>query len=355
MWFVLQKKINIQGKAYSHKLINALKQSKREVYHHPFFFLLIVCLTWAIVYNNHSSTSGINCYQGTQVAMNNATLGQFQLIQMRQKGAKVCSYDIAQKQTINAKKPFRQTNVELYQVAGDMELMPVALTAGSWPESNETQCVIDEETSYTLFGDCDGVGNTIWFADKQYEVTGIADSQYAMVYLYNPDQKYAYDRILIQGGKEETKAALDLLPADQILSTVEYQQVNEAVSYLRSLPAWFAILFLWIIVIIRSRKNLPITGVTLLLTSLLLYLSNFYFYLPDIFIPERWSHLEFYPEAIENLMGAIQNYLIMVKGSFEGQYLISIVKTLFTTVVLILLQLIVMVRLCRLSADRKKS
>lgn len=54
--------------------------------------------------------------------------------------------------------------------------MPVPLTTGTWPKDQETQCVIDEETSFALFGDCNGTGNTIWFEDKHYEVTGIADS-----------------------------------------------------------------------------------------------------------------------------------------------------------------------------------
>ncbi len=341
MLCVLRKRNRIDLKSLRDTLLRWGKAVIHALIHHPVTVIVVLLLSGVVWWFGQKGTTDFQAYEGTQVALTEPDIGQIQLIQMLQKGAKVCAYETQENQMVAVRRPDRQAKVELCHVIGDMELLPVTLEEGSFPIDKKRQCVIDIETAYQLFGSENGVHSFIWIGDIWYEVSAVVKSCVPGVFVYDQDPKTTFSRIIVLGTDEQRQSALALLPPDTMLSKTEYESVNETVAYLTQLPIWMAgILFFLGLVFGRKRSIQKTIGVSVV-TVIYLYLTGIHFYLPQSLIPERWSRLEFYSNAISQCKDNILHYLQMIQAGFEAQYITCAVRVVIITIVLLLLEVCV--------------
>lgn len=198
----------------------------------------------------------------------------------------------------------RRATALFIKVWGAMEdVLPAEMIAGSFcmPE-DEKGCVLDEETAYQLFGTAKAVGNRVFIEGKTFIIRGVAKISTPVVMILEKGRKAEFKYLEIRN-KESSREILD----EEGSTAIEGPFYLGLLNRLLYLPLWILLLqgvyqaawqikrawqrrkrsaFLWIFLLIAGGAAVFFA---LRETWLL-----FPFYLPDRYIPSRWSDFEFW-------------------------------------------------------------
>lgn len=241
----------------------------------------------------------------------------------------------------------RSARAGLYLVRGNMEtVIPAGLIAGSFCYEGDTDgCVIDRETAYGLFGTEKAAGCTISFRGRSYQVRGVANTQIPIFLIQWGNDRERYENLEIRTGDTEQagKMAEELLSAGNIQTSYLLVEGGFYVSWaekLAGIPVWILTAgFIWCLLLRwgdnlkkqhrinrmspsqffckRCRKD----GIPLFLAAMILFAALFFlkegflkhpFYIPQRFIPTRWSDFSFWGEKWEELKSSYYQLIYLI-------------------------------------------
>lgn len=218
-------------------------------------------------------------------------------------------------------------SLALITVAGDMSKVypgPV-LTGGALSREDQAGCIIDENTAYQLFYSEDVLGMKLDLEGKEYIIRGILKSESHNTMIIQAEDTLLGDREAKQYSCMEltfsdNRNAKPL--AEQFIFTYGlgepsayidgylYRMLTE---HLIHIPLWFCAL--WIIALfvrkIYSLKASPVLSLmgwagVILISTLFIKLTDFYFYIPGSMIPNRWSDFDFWVSLLKKLTASLK-------------------------------------------------
>ena len=233
----------------------------------------------------------------------------------------------------------------LITVVGDMrQVYPGSiLQGGALFEEDYEGCVIDRDTAYKLFQSEEVVGMKLSIMKKEYVIRGVMKTSSGNTMIIQANDSGLEDGAITKYSCMElrfsdSQNAITL--AKKFVSTCDvgepsayidgylYQKLAERVIHI---PIWFIVL--WIIglllrkvYLLKASLILSLVGylAVLVLSILLIKLSDLYIYYPNSLIPNRWSDFDFWAHRWKEMMashreraGMIQYYMeIVLKKRF---------------------------------------
>lgn len=207
--------------------------------------------------------------------------------------------------TINNTKLNTTTKTRIITVFGNMaKVCPFQIKFGSFCYEKDTLgCVIDEKTAYDLFRDKNVVGNTITYESKQYVIRGVVKSKEQLVIIISNDEKTSFTNLEMRLKDSTGVSATNFLNDYQLTS--DYITVLEGGFYAKLLynTAIFPAVFIWLCLVVFFLKKaykkrdswlqcLVYTVICVLLCYI--FLKTTRLYIPDRWIPTRWSDFSFW-------------------------------------------------------------
>ena len=253
--------------------------------------------------------------------------------------------------------------ISLITVAGDMsKIYPVSMLYGGYLTAEDKMgCVIDRATAYRLYGNPNVVGMKSCIHNKEYIIRGVIDEIDSNVMIIQEeegpyksldDKKYSCLEMSYTD-TENAKLLAERFITTNGLGTPDtyidgYQ--NQKLSYmLIHIPLWFSALY---ILIYASRKVyslnaspvLTLIGIVglILLSIILIKLTNMYIYYPSSMIPNKWSDFDFFISKLKLIIfslsrkeGMAQYYKDIILRKRMLMVIIGVVAAIITELYLV--------------------
>lgn len=232
----------------------------------------------------------------------------------------ISAWNRLEEQTTTNKELGISYKTQLIEVYGDIrQVYPMKLTKGNLltPEDYEG-CMVDQEVAYKLFGTVDPVGNTITYKNKQYYIRGIIKSPESVFFIRINDKKHTYNNIELvyedkENGQELANAFMTQNNLAGSYTVIDGSFYAGILDRLYKVPAWFLGFYMLyqILKVIWKRRTLPLQVFVLLLGFLsvwmvLKWLLEFQIYIPERFIPTKWSDFSFWIEKYKEFRKHIE-------------------------------------------------
>jgi hypothetical protein len=230
----------------------------------------------------------------------------------------------------------RNTSVSigLITVAGDMtKVYPDSMLYGGYLSNGDyLGCVIDRNTAYKLFNSENAVGLTISLDNKEYTVSGIMQGIGSNTMIVQEEKqvvskkegiKYSCMELVFSDTENAKLLAENFIHTYGLGTPTAYIDgyMYQKISYLIiHIPLWFSAIVLIIYFVhkvytLKASQVLFVSGWfgIILLSAILIRITNVHFYYPSSMLPTRWSDFDFW--------GNQWKMLITSLGGREGSIL----------------------------------
>lgn len=213
----------------------------------------------------------------------------------------------------------RSAKAALLQVRGNMaDVLPVGLLSGAYcPEGDLRGCVLDEDLAYALFRTKRALGNEIQIGKKRYIIRGIVESRFPVVMVQNMDKKAVFDKLEIRCDFPEKELSLEegVFVADTPFYT-------ELLRHVTQLPLWLFLLWIFWQLLQGARekgekrkKAIFLAAVAVLVVLMFAFIRAGLLvspvFLPERYIPSRWSDFAFWERKAQALKQLKQEFLFL--------------------------------------------
>ena len=281
------------------------------------FFLLLFLLIFVLWGNSIYYGQFIEThYQTVSIRLRDTSVSQMILQKMVETESKkdtptlkrITAWNVTEKEPLECEALGTKSKVRLVKIYGEMEkAYPIVLVSGGVPAmGDEEGCLMDEATAYELFHTKKAIGGMISVKQHNYSVRGILRSKEPVCLLMTSQKEEKYSNLELEFSNQEdgSKLAADLFRqygmsnSDIVIDGMLFGRLLK-LAYL--LPAWLlgiCLLYDLITVMWRRRGNLLQTIVLLLgvilLGAALVWFMEVKLYLPQSFLPTKWSDFSFW-------------------------------------------------------------
>ena len=213
----------------------------------------------------------------------------------------------------------RSTRLRVTGLLGDSDLcLPYTEGLG---EADKEGCILSEDACLELFGSRKAVGSTVHMLGKDYVVRGTANWKSPMAVIRPEDAQTVYTSAFIRKtGIETRKRAADNFLMSSNLSGVV---VEEDWLFLAAMAALFFFpVILGCRILGEIRRSIKSRGANsdmifcmfnLAALCLVMFFISRYFFLPEGWIPGRWSDFHFWSEKLAAVRESIRWYFLFPK------------------------------------------
>jgi hypothetical protein len=216
--------------------------------------------------------------------------------------------------------------IGLITVSGDMtKVYPGSMLYGGYlSKADDRGCVIDRDTAYKLFNSEDVVGLTITLNNKEYTVRGIMQGIGSNTMIVQEEKqvvskkagiKYSCMELVFSDTENAKLLAENFIHTYGLGVPTAYIDgyIYQKISYLLiHIPLWFSAMLL-IIYIARKVNTLKSSQVLfvsgwfgiILLSAILIRITNVHFYYSSSMIPTRWSDFDFWGNQWKELIASL--------------------------------------------------
>lgn len=244
------------------------------------------------------------------------------------------------------------TNPDLNRTANDLEILLIngssnLLVKGSMLFKDDKEgCLIDEETSFKLFGSSNCLGRTIVYNEKSLIVRGILKGTKANMMLQLPeDSNLALKGLTIDGTGltinkiEEFKSQFGI--QEMAINGGIYYIIAKTIAIIFPILALILILIKIIISIIKSRKKpiLVVIYLFMIITSIFIVfkITNIKISIPLDMIPNKWSDFDFWSKMWKQYSEKIQYVMYMKKSGIDIYNIENLLKSVLFSIFTIIL------------------
>lgn len=244
------------------------------------------------------------------------------------------------------------TNPDLNRTANDLDILLIngssnLLVKGSMLFKDDKEgCLIDEETSFKLFGSSNCLGRTIVYNEKSLIVRGILKGTKANMMLQLPeDSNLALKGLTIDGTGltinkiEEFKSQFGI--QDMAINGGIYYIIAKTIAIIFPILALILILIKIIISIIKSRKKpiLVVIYLFMIITSIFIVfkITNIKISIPLDMIPNKWSDFDFWSKMWKQYSEKIQYIMYMKKSGIDIYNIENLLKSVLFSIFTIIL------------------
>lgn len=244
------------------------------------------------------------------------------------------------------------TNPDLNRTANDLDLLLIngssnLLVKGSMLFKDDKEgCLIDEETSFKLFGSSNCLGRTIVYNEKSLIVRGILKGTKANMMLQLPeDSNLALKGLTIDGTGltinkiEEFKSQFGI--QEMAINGGIYYIIAKTIAIIFPILALILILIKIIISIIKSRKKpiLVVIYLFMIITSIFIVfkITNIKISIPLDMIPNKWSDFDFWSKMWKQYSEKIQYIMYMKKSGIDIYNIENLLKSVLFSIFTIIL------------------
>lgn len=247
------------------------------------------------------------------------------------------------------------TNPDLNRTANDLDILLIngssnLLVKGSMLFKDDKEgCLIDEETSFKLFGSSNCLGRTIVYNDKSLIVRGILKGTKANMMLQLPeDSNLALKGLTIDG----TDFTVNKIEEFKSQFGIQEMAINGEIYYIiaKTIAMIFPILALVLIlikIIVNSLKsrNKPV----LVLLYLIMFMASVFIVfkitkinisIPLDMIPNKWSDFDFWSKMWKQYSEKIQYVMYMKKSGIDIYNIENLLKSVLFSIFTIVLFII---------------
>ena len=244
------------------------------------------------------------------------------------------------------------TNPDLNRTANDLDLLLIngssnLLVKGSMLFKDDKEgCLIDEETSFKLFGSSNCLGRSIVYNEKSLIVRGILKGTKANMMLQLPeDSNLALKGLTIDGTGltinkiEEFKSQFGI--QEMAINGGIYYIIAKTIAIIFPILALILILIKIIISIIKSRKKpiLVVIYLFMIITSIFIVfkITNIKISIPLDMIPNKWSDFDFWSKMWKQYSEKIQYVMYMKKSGIDIYNIENLLKSVLFSIFTIIL------------------
>ena len=244
------------------------------------------------------------------------------------------------------------TNPDLNRTANDLDILLIngssnLLVKGSMLFKDDKEgCLIDEETSFKLFGSSNCSGRTIVYNEKSLIVRGILKGTKANMMLQLPeDSNLALKGLTIDGTGltinkiEEFKSQFGI--QEMAINGGIYYIIAKTIAIIFPILALILILIKIIISIIKSRKKpiLVVIYLFMIITSIFIVfkITNIKISIPLDMIPNKWSDFDFWSKMWKQYSEKIQYVMYMKKSGIDIYNIENLLKSVLFSIFTIIL------------------
>lgn len=244
------------------------------------------------------------------------------------------------------------TNPDLNRTANDLDILLIngssnLLVKGSMLFKDDKEgCLIDEETSFKLFGSSNCLGRTIVYNEKSLIVRGILKGTKANMMLQLPeDSNLALKGLTIDGTGltinkiEEFKSQFGI--QEMAINGGIYYIIAKTIAIIFPILALILILIRIIISIIKSRKKpiLVVIYLFMIITSIFIVfkITNIKISIPLDMIPNKWSDFDFWSKMWKQYSEKIQYVMYMKKSGIDIYNIENLLKSVLFSIFTIIL------------------
>lgn len=244
------------------------------------------------------------------------------------------------------------TNPDLNRTANDLDILLIngssnLLVKGSMLFKDDKEgCLIDEETSFKLFGSSNCLGRTIVYNEKSLIVRGILKGTKANMMLQLPeDSNLALKGLTIDGTGltinkiEEFKSQFGI--QEMAINGGIYYIIAKNIAIIFPILALILILIKIIISIIKSRKKpiLVVIYLFMIITSIFIVfkITNIKISIPLDMIPNKWSDFDFWSKMWKQYSEKIQYVMYMKKSGIDIYNIENLLKSVLFSIFTIIL------------------
>lgn len=214
----------------------------------------------------------------------------------------------------------------LITVAGDMtKVYPGSMLYGGYLSiGDDMGCVIDRDTAYKLFGSENAVGLTISLDNKDYTVCGIIRETGSNTLIIQEEKqviakkegiKYSCMELVFSDTDDAKRLSQNFIHTYGLGTPTAYIDgyMYQKISYLLiHIPLWFSAILL-ILYLVRKVNALKASHVLfvsgwfgiILLSAILIRITNVHFYFSSSMLPTRWSDFDFWGNQWRLLMSSL--------------------------------------------------
>lgn len=244
------------------------------------------------------------------------------------------------------------TNPDLNRTANVLDILLIngssnLLVKGSMLFKDDKEgCLIDEETSFKLFGSSNCLGRTIVYNEKSLIVRGILKGTKANMMLQLPeDSNLALKGLTIDGTGltinkiEEFKSQFGI--QEMAINGGIYYIIAKTIAIIFPILALILILIKIIISIIKSRKKpiLVVIYLFMIITSIFIVfkITNIKISIPLDMIPNKWSDFDFWSKMWKQYSEKIQYVMYMKKSGIDIYNIENLLKSVLFSIFTIIL------------------
>lgn len=223
----------------------------------------------------------------------------------------------------NSETNIKKQKVYVYKVFGDSNIMyPMELIDGSYLINDDNYgCIIDEKTSYDLFGTKYSIGNSVNLDEKIYYVRGVVKSDRPAIILEANDKNQQFSNLEITYSDYER--SLEMVTSFIMQNNLgeEYtifdgQFYGNIAGRLAKIPLWILAFYLIIKTInfmIKNIKGFKTENIIYVIGSILfivicIYVTKFKLYYPLRLIPSKWSDFQFWSDKYNEFKNLINDF-----------------------------------------------
>ena len=233
------------------------------------------------------------------------------------------------------------TNPDLNRTANDLDLLLIngssnLLVKGSMLFKDDKEgCLIDEETSFKLFGSSNCLGRTIVYNEKSLIVRGILKGTKANMMLQLPeDSNLALKGLTIDG----TGLTINKIEEFKSQFGIQEMAINGGIYYIiaKTIAIIFPILALILILI---KIIISIIYLFMIITSIFIVfkITNIKISIPLDMIPNKWSDFDFWSKMWKQYSEKIQYVMYMKKSGIDIYNIENLLKSVLFSIFTIIL------------------
>lgn len=209
----------------------------------------------------------------------------------------------------------RPASAKVTEVAGDIQLvMGGRLLAGNWPAPDDKRgCAVSRAAADALWGDPAPLGCAMEWAGEQYFVRAVYEGEGVVVQASEEDGERRYSSLELLfpeagNGREAAGRFLSENGFPEARAILDGPFLSQCLSWLVLLPAWVlvsTVAIRWLKLVLRTRKRallcLMVSAAGALALAAMLWAAQFQLFLPERWIPSRWSDFSFWTKLAREI------------------------------------------------------
>ena len=245
-------------------------------------------------------------------------------------GQDVCFYGEAGRKNARSLTYQTQTKVMVGMICGDAALFDPRIQ--SFPQEDKKGCVIDQNTSFVLWGSTNAAGGIICLGDEEYQVRKVIPWKRPMVLIHSQGEARYTQAFLrkTQGNGQASEFLIRYGLSGKIIQTVNSS--TAAFLFVIWLPAWmYGKLFL---LVDNERRHFGRmqkeywlwTLLCLMILGVVLQELGRYIVIPREWIPPKWSDFSFWSEKKREVMGDAADFFLFPKTVYQIEQILAVGK-----------------------------